>query len=213
MTHNVRNLLGGARVVFWDFDGVIKDSLEVKAAGFERLFASYGKLVAARVRAHHEANGGMSRFEKMPMYLGWAGEHVTPALVRQFCDRFGGLVRQAVVDAPWVTGVHEYLAANHETQHFVLVTATPQDEIQDILRALGIAFWFRSVHGAPQPKAMSIRLVLEQCRDSPNEALMIGDADADFEAAGANGISFILRRTPFNAGLQHRHSGPSFESL
>ena len=118
-------------LLFWDFDGVIKDSVAVKTDAFERLFAPFGAEVAARVRAHHESNGGMSRYAKLPLYLRWAGRSGSEAEVSRYCELFSAAVQQAVIDSPWVPGVREYLRANHERQGFVLVTATPQAEMRE----------------------------------------------------------------------------------
>jgi len=192
MTELPNALVRKMQVVFWDFDGVIKDSVAVKSDGFERLFSPYGKDVADRVRRHHEANGGLSRFEKMPVYLAWASESVTAARVREFCDRFSDLVRQAVIDAAWVPGVREYLLMHHREQYFVLVTATPQEEIEEILRVLDISHCFRQVLGAPTSKTLAIRGVLEQLKCSTEMAMMIGDSETDFDAAEANKVSFLL---------------------
>ena len=64
------------RFLFWDFDGVIKDSVDVKTCAFVSLFKNFGSEVLNQVVEHHEANGGVSRFEKMPLYLDWAGVKV-----------------------------------------------------------------------------------------------------------------------------------------
>lgn len=53
-----------AKVVFWDFDGVIKESVEIKTIAFIGLFEEFGSEVYNRVREHHIANGGMSRLKK-----------------------------------------------------------------------------------------------------------------------------------------------------
>jgi phosphoglycolate phosphatase-like HAD superfamily hydrolase len=206
-------LLRDAALVFWDFDGVIKDSVAVKSVGFEQLFAPYGPQIAARVRQHHEANGGVSRFDKIPIYLGWAGEPVTPARVAEFCDRFAALVLQAVVDSPWVPGVRQYLQAHHASQPFVLVTATPQAEMERILQELVIASCFRAVAGAPTPKATAVGGKLAQFACSPQRALLVGDSETDLRAAEANGVRFLLRRTALNRELQNRYAGPTFEGL
>jgi phosphoglycolate phosphatase-like HAD superfamily hydrolase len=213
VTAEVLALLRSAAVVFWDFDGVIKDSVEVKSVGFERLFASYGAELAARVRRHHEAHGGVSRFEKIPVYLGWVNEPVTPARIRDFSDRFSALVLQAVVDSPWVPGVREYLQAHHERQPFVLVTATPQDEIEQILKVLGIGAFFRAVHGAPLAKSAAIGAALERLRCPAARALMVGDAETDLKAAETNGVPFLLRRTGLNTEWATRFPGQTFEGL
>lgn len=208
-----RESLRSASVVFWDFDGVIKESVTVKSVAFERLFLPYGRELATRVRQHHEVHGGVSRFEKMPIYLGWAGEPATPEQIQRFCDRFAQGVRQAVIDAPWVPGVREYLAGNDRQQRFVLVTATPQEEMQQILSALGIIHHFREVHGSPTTKAAAVRDVLQRWQCPADKALVVGDSETDLEAAAASGVPFLLRRTDLNGPLQDRHSGPSFESL
>ena len=69
-------LIKTASVIFWDFDGVIKDSVSVKSDAFVQLFLPFGKQISKRVKDHHEENGGMSRYEKLPIYLKWAGKNL-----------------------------------------------------------------------------------------------------------------------------------------
>jgi len=206
-------LLQKAQMIFWDFDGVIKDSVEVKSEGFERLFMPYGSEVAERVRQHHEAHGGISRYEKMPVYLGWAGESASADQVQKFCDQFASLVLQAVIDAPWVPGVREYLIANHSRQRFILVTATPQQEIERILQGLELTHCFQQVHGAPMSKATAIKNVLQQMQCPAEHAVMVGDTETDLKAAIANHVPFLLRRTPLNQTLREQYSGLMFDNL
>jgi phosphoglycolate phosphatase-like HAD superfamily hydrolase len=193
--------------LFWDFDGVIKDSVGVKGNAYTRLFESFGPAVAARVRAHHERNGGMSRFEKIPLYLEWAGQLPSSEQVEQYCAAFAAAVRNAVIDSAWVPGAREYLEANYTKQRFVLVTATPQAEIEDILRILRIAGCFREVHGAPTAKSDAIASVLARWHCSCADALAIGDSLSDYEAATNANIEFMLRRTELNQNVQRIHCG------
>jgi phosphoglycolate phosphatase-like HAD superfamily hydrolase len=181
--------------------------------GYERLFTPYGEDVVERVSQHHKAHGGISRYEKIPLYLSWAGEPVDEGRVLNFCDKFSDLVKQAVIGAPWVPGVREYLEAQHTRQYFVLMTATPHEEIEQILHVLGIFDYFREVYGAPKAKTMVIKDVLNRLHCLPEQALVVGDSDTDFSAAEENNVSFLLRRTPFNQDLQERFRGSSFESL
>ncbi len=217
MTHEavkrVEALLKGRKIVFWDFDGVIKDSVAVKTMGYEKLFTPYGKDVVEKVRQHHKAHGGVSRYEKIPLYLSWAGDLVGKDQVQSFCDKFSNLVQQAVIDSPWVPGVREYLQTNHTNQYFVLITATPQEEIEKILHVLDITRFFREVHGAPSSKTTVVRDGLERLRCPPEQALVVGDSDTDLNAAEENNLVFLLRRTPFNQVLQESFQGPSFGGL
>lgn len=208
-----RRTLGRYATLFWDFDGVIKDSVSVKSDAFERLFAPFGAEVATRVRAHHERNGGMSRYEKLPLYLQWAGQDPSESELARYCQLFSAAVRRAVIDSPWVPGAREYLEANHWRQSCVLLTATPQDEIEAVLTALEIRSFFRAVYGAPTAKADAIASVLTRGRCSPSEALFIGDSEPDYRAAMLAGVGFLLRRTPLNADLQRAHRGLQCEDF
>ncbi|MEO0534962.1 MAG: HAD hydrolase-like protein [Cyanobacteria bacterium P01_A01_bin.123] len=209
----IYKLLQSADVIFWDFDGVIKDSVTVKSAAFEHLFLPYGKAIAAQVRQHHEAHGGISRYEKMPIYLGWVGESVDELTVQKFCDRFSKLVQQAVIDSPWVPGIKPYLEANHTRQRFILVTATPQSEIIRILTALNLRDCFEQVYGAPKPKSQAVMKYLQQWQYRPDQAVLVGDSQSDLVAAQTNYVPFLLRSTPLNRSLQKTYAGPKFKEL
>lgn len=201
------------RMLFWDFDGVIKESVSIKSDAFERLFAPFGAAVAARVREHHECNGGLSRYQKLPLYLQWAGQPGTAEQVSHYDALFSAAVRQAVIDCDWVSGAREYLNANHQSQHMVLVTATPQAEIEHIAAALGIASMFRGIHGAPLSKTDAVTASLAQAQCACEHALLIGDSAADLEAAAAAGVRFLLRRTDINVTLQRTYRGPQCENF
>ena len=123
------------------------------------------------------------------------------------------MVQQAVIDSPWVPGVHEYLKLNHGSQSFILITGTPQKEIEQILQELELTPYFREVHGAPKEKSVMVKDVLKRFDCLPDDALVIGDSGTDFDAAQENNVAFLLRRTPLNHELQKKFKGPSFENL
>jgi phosphoglycolate phosphatase-like HAD superfamily hydrolase len=199
--------------LIWDFDGVIKESVEVKTTAFVRLFESFGAETAERVRAHHRRHGGMSRFEKIPLYLQWAGISPGPGEVQHYCAAFAAAVRTAVIDCDWVPGAREYLQAHRARQRFALVTATPQAEIEDIVSALGIADWFSAVCGAPLAKLDAVTALLRRWNCQRDDVLVIGDSESDYAAALGAGVDFLLRRTPFNRPLQQRYDGPQCENF
>ena len=191
-----------ASFVFWDFDGVIKDSVEAKSDAFEQLFIPFGKDIAKKVRIHHEENGGMSRFDKLPIYLDWAEQPSSVQLITEYAENFSLLVKQKVVDSPWVDGVLDYLHNNHKKQQFFLITATPQHEIEDILSQLKIAKCFEQVIGYPTGKTEAIKFLLKGYNIDSKKAIMVGDSSSDYDAAMQNQLTFILRKTELNKKLQ-----------
>jgi len=197
-------VIENAKAIFWDFDGVIKDSLEVKSDAFEQLFLPFGEDIAMRVRKHHEANGGMSRFDKLPLYLNLAEQKVTAEVTAVYAEKFAQLVKQKVINSEWIVGVLEYLENNCNRQIFFLITATPQQEITEIISILKINHFFKEIVGSPTKKDDAIKQILSRYKVAPEQALMIGDSKSDYSAAMKSKISFVLRKTELNTKLQQQ---------
>jgi phosphoglycolate phosphatase-like HAD superfamily hydrolase len=202
MQKHLEGLIGQAEVVFWDFDGVIKDSVEVKSMAFEKLFSDYGQNLVDKVREHHERNGGVSRFEKIPLYLSWSNEVVTSKKVQKFCNRFSLLVKQSVIDSPWVYGFLDFIKCYHKAKKHILVTATPIEEIEEILQELNIKHFFYKIYGAPNTKKGAIDETLKSLKIGSEHAIMLGDSVSDYKAAKGNNVLFFLRSTELNKNLQ-----------
>jgi len=180
-------------LVFWDFDGVIKETVNIKGEAFAGLFRVHGEALAGKIRKHHALHGGVSRMKKIPLYLKWAGLALDPTIVQQYCERFARVVFQGVMEAPWVPGAKDFLRRNPFGQKFFLVTATPQKEIESILADLNLAALFGGVFGAPITKSQAIRKVLTISGTFPERCLLIGDSESDQEAAAHANIPFLLR--------------------
>ena len=196
------NIIQNAEVIFWDFDGVIKDSVGVKTDAFEKLFSPFGINIVQKVRSHHESNCGMSRFDKLPIYLKLTGQN--PSLINEYLDKFSELVKQKVVDSDWIDGVLQYLQAHYNRQQFFIVTATPQQEIKDILIKLQIDSFFQDVIGSPVKKSDAIDFLLKKYKINFNKSIMIGDSMIDYESAILNKVPFVLLKTSINKDLQDK---------
>ena len=201
------------KLVFWDFDGVIKDSVNAKTDAFISLFENSGTETKEFIRAHHLANGGMSRFEKIPIYLSKAGQEASPERVAALCDNFGQKVMNAVVDSAWVPGVEKLLRYNPYGQQFVVVSATPQDELETILENLKLSVCFSRVFGAPVSKADAVRTILDKTGIQPKDAIFIGDSVADLNAATCCNVSFLLRSHTQNESQFQKYQGASIRDF
>jgi beta-phosphoglucomutase-like phosphatase (HAD superfamily) len=78
------------KVIFWDFDGTIKESSFVKNYTFERLFQEFGDFLIKRIKLNHIENEEISRFVKIPKYMQWAGidntEKISHTIVTYFLN-------------------------------------------------------------------------------------------------------------------------------
>ena len=191
-----------AQNIFFDFDGVIKDTVGIKGEAFFRLFFPFGSSCAEKVREHHLRNGGMTRFEKFPIYFRWAGVTCSDDLVRQYSDEFSSIVIDKVISSPWVPGIEKYLKENFTRQNFFLITATPASEIAYIASMLDITKYFREIRGAPIDKTEAVRKILVDWNLNKKHSVLVGDSTTDIEAAVENNVRPILRRTPENLDLE-----------
>lgn len=186
------------RAVVFDFDGVILESADVKTDAFVELYAAHGEDVVGRVREHHLANLGISRFKK----FAWIAENVlgrpltddeSAALGRRFSD----LAFARVLAVPFVPGAKAALAALGERKLPMFVASgTPQDELRLIVARRGLAAAFHEVHGAPREKPEILRDLLARHELRPEDVLFVGDGMSDYKAACAVGTPFLARDTP-----------------
>jgi phosphoglycolate phosphatase-like HAD superfamily hydrolase len=191
-----------ADIIFWDFDGVIKDSVEAKSLAFEELFDDYNDEFKKRVRSHHEKNTGVSRFKKIPLYLSWSGEKVSDKKLNEFYKNFSFLVKGLVIKSPWVIGFLEFIERYFKEKKHILVTSTPTNEIEEILKELNIRHFFYKVYGSPNSKSGIINQTLIKMKVNSKNAIMIGDSASDLNAAKENNVLFFLRSTCLNKNLE-----------
>lgn len=179
--------------VFFDFDGVIADSLAVKRAAIAALFAPYGNAVRDAALAYHVANGGMPRREKLRHCLErLAGQAADEAVLAEMDQAFARLVFQGVVAAPLLPGVMSALQALRQARvPAFVVSGTPEEEMRAIVRHRELAPYFQGVFGSPRPKGDIVGQILRQAPYTPSHCLFIGDALADWRAARECGLAFL----------------------
>ena len=100
-----KNYLLKFKLIFWDFDGVIKDSVLVKKEAFIKLFLNEGIDLSKRISEHHVQNGGISRYKKLPLYLNWAGEEINQNRIDSLAKKFSDIVVNDVIKSKWTGGV------------------------------------------------------------------------------------------------------------
>jgi phosphoglycolate phosphatase-like HAD superfamily hydrolase len=198
ISQDINKYISTFGIVFFDFDGTIKQTELIKSEAFYSLFSGFGRDVATRIKRHHENNSGVSRFIKLPLYIKWSGLFVTKDLVNHYSNQFSELVFKKIISSEWVEGVKFYIDNFHEDQILCVVSATPEKELKEIILELGIIDCFNEVFGYPNSKVKSIHKCLIKYNVEPKKAVMIGDSLSDYNAAQENNIEFVLHRTSIN---------------
>ena len=54
--------------IFFDFDGVIAESVKAKSDAFAEIYRPYGSKIVSQVVEYHNLNGGVSRYDKFKYF-------------------------------------------------------------------------------------------------------------------------------------------------
>lgn len=136
--------------IFFDFDGVLAESVHVKTQAYYDMYLPYGKEIAEKVVAHHQANGGVSRFEKFKIYhLEHLGIEITQLQLDDLAQQYSELVIEKVVNSPEIDGASEFLEDFSGELKFWIITGTPTAEIEIITERRGIKHYFVELCGSP----------------------------------------------------------------
>ena len=177
---------------FFDFDGVLADSVEVKTRAFAKLFEPYGPAIVTKVVDHHRNNGGMTRVDKFHHYYReFLGKPLDEAELQRLCNEFSRLVVDEVVFAPEIPGAENFLKKWHNSVKCFMVSATPDDEIKEIVKRRGIDIYFHEILGSSCSKSDNVNYLLNKYGLVPERCLFFGDAESDYLAANASGVNFI----------------------
>ncbi|MEW6614415.1 MAG: HAD-IA family hydrolase [Thermodesulfobacteriota bacterium] len=182
------------KVIIFDFDGVIVESFDIKTKAFAILFESEGEIAVRKIIEYHTRNGGVSRYEKFKyIYENILKQPLTELKFQQLCKKFSDLVVDEVVSSSYVRGAKEFLEEHAELYRCFIATGTPQEEIEEIVRKRNIGHYFKGIYGAPIKKLDIVKKIINKEKITPSEAIYIGDALSDYEAAKINSVTFIAR--------------------
>lgn len=184
--------LPGWQAFFFDFDGVLADSVEVKTRAFARLFEAHGPEITAKVVDHHHRHSGVTRVDKFRHYYQeFLRQPLSEGELAELCQRFARLVVDEVVAAPEISGVGAFLRHWGGKLPCFVVSATPEEEIRAIVKRRGWSVFFKEVCGAPKSKGENLKMLLTKHGLRPERCLFFGDAESDYRAARDCGVAFL----------------------
>jgi phosphoglycolate phosphatase-like HAD superfamily hydrolase len=185
--------MNNLQAIFLDFDGVILESIDVKAWAFEKLFEGYPKH-QQRIVDYHMAHGGVSRYVKFKyIYKEILKEPISEEKFQQLCDAYSELVFDRVLQCDFVAGAREFLDKYYRQTPLFVISGTPHEEMNRIVEKKGLKRYFKEVCGSPRSKDEWVRELLGRYGFSAPQTVFIGDAMSDYEAADNNGCVFVAR--------------------
>ncbi|WP_104751318.1 HAD family hydrolase [Helicobacter salomonis] len=186
------------KVVVWDFDGVIFDSMHLKCAGYKQLFGNVSTQAWQQFEQYHYKSGGISRNEKIDYFyrhiLGTPLEaHQIDALVLEF----GQIISKELFSKSHLNAeVLHFIQTHHKSYPFHVASAALHTELQALCAFLEITPYFQSIEGSPPAKPKVVAHLIEKYAYAPQDMVLIGDSSNDYLCARENQIAFLGYNNP-----------------
>lgn len=179
-----------AKLVLFDFDGVLMDSNSAKLECFLELAAVAGPAAVSRLKALLSIRPYATRFEVVESIIDdlEANSSITgDELLRRFSDCSKSKILKLQV-SPALAALR---AA--DSRAWALVSATEQCDMQEIAHRLSISDYFEAgVFGSPKSKFEHIRELGEVHSIRGCDMILLGDRLSDLQATVKAGIGFIF---------------------
>ncbi len=181
------------KAIIFDFDGVIAESMDIKAKGFAFLFKDYPEYVDEIVK-FHLAHGGMGRISKFEyIYANFLNKPLSEEEKVKLSEQFSDFVFNEILKCPLVKGAKEFLEKYYKDFDMFVVSGTPDEEIKKIVLERGLEKYFVGIFGSPKKKEQINRELLDKYGYLPQEVVFIGDSIDDYIGVKDLGIRFIGR--------------------
>ncbi|MGO3182959.1 MAG: HAD family hydrolase [Aequorivita sp.] len=186
------------RVILWDFDGVIMDSMPIRDSGFEQVLKEYPTEQVSRLLEFHQAQGGLSRYVKFRHFFeDLRGETVTDKQIQELANRFSKIMLENLINPKYLIEESlNYIKENYQNQNFHIVSGSDEKELNKICSGLNIDSYFKTIKGSPTPKNKLVADIIKKYEYKNKNVCLIGDSINDLEAAKVNNIAFYGFNNP-----------------
>jgi phosphoglycolate phosphatase-like HAD superfamily hydrolase len=200
--------------IFFDFDGVIAESVSAKTDAFREMYLPYGKDIAAKVVEYHKSHGGVSRYEKFKYFhKEFLNEVIVQKKVDELAIHFSNIVLDKVINSLEVPGANYFIEKYHKKFQFWVITGTPTKEIELIAEKRKLTNFFNGLHGSPNNKRYWTENLIKKYNLKRDEIIFLGDATTDMDAAYFSKTHFALRENDENKEIFKDYKGLRFKDF
>lgn len=194
--------------IIWDFDGVILNSMSIREWGFEEIFKEYPRDKVEKLLEFHSNNGGLSRYVKIRYFFKEIlNRSITTNSLQELAESFSVLMKKELINKDHlIVDTINFIKLNYTKYNFHIASGSDQEELRFLCEKLGIAHFFKSIHGSPTPKSELVRKIIETKQYDLKRTCIIGDSINDYEAAKKNRILFFGYNNPLLKNYPYIHS-------
>ena len=181
---------------FFDFDGVVLESSNIKTEAFVELFNHLSPAHQKAIHNYHVNNMGVSRYKKFEwIYKELLNEDLSQEQSNALGEGFSKIVYEKILQAAFVPGVQKLLDwAKKNTYNFV-ASGTPETELRRVVNDRELGQYFKEVLGSPKSKEEIVNEMISKYDLDRSRCWFIGDATTDYKAAKETDLNFVARNS------------------
>jgi len=189
----------GIRAVFFDFEGVIRESRERAEDRCWSLLSREAPWLLDRLRDRAGAPEAGRRIgsstDQTPRHF-----RITVEDMERLREELEGLTALTGEDPTLARGAREYLESHFGRHDFFLLADCEQSWLDSFCARHRLAHCFRHVAGGPRRKARWLKRLMRAFGLEPETAVYVGATAADYALARKAGLRFIGVGPGLNAG-------------
>ena len=203
------------RLVMFDLDGTLIDSVPDLAAAVDRMLLEMGRPPAGLEAVRHWVGNGAQVLVRRAL----AGDQEHQSVDDDEAERGLELFMQAYADSHELTvvypGVRDTLKwLSKQGVEMALITNKPERFVGPLLDQMKIGRHFRWIIGGdtlPQkkPDPAALLFVMQMANVSPEQSLFVGDSRSDVQAAKAAGVQCVGLTYGYNHGRPITDESPN----
>ena len=185
--------MNDVRVVAFDCDGVLFDTVEANRAYYNYILAHFGRAAMdeSQLRFVH-----IHTVHQAVAYLFADAADRQAALAFQSSIDYGQFLKYLTIE-PYLKALLDWMRSRYKTAIATNRTTT----MNRLLREFGLADRFDMVVTSldverPKPFPDPLFKILSRFRIEPRQAVFVGDSEVDEETARAAGVPFVAYRNP-----------------
>ncbi|MFI8583136.1 Phosphoglycolate phosphatase [Pseudomonas sp. THAF187a] len=213
----LRELCGGElpRLVMFDLDGTLIDSVPDLAAAVDRMLVEQGRAPAGIEKVRDWVGNGARVLVRRALADGLEHAAVTEAATEEALARFLEIYADCHELTALYPGVHELLEAlSTAAVELAVVTNKPERFVAPLLEQVGLGGYFRWIIGGdtlPQqkPDPAALLQVMHLAGVDAGQSLFVGDSRSDVLAARAASVPCVAVSYGYNHGRPIDEEQPS----
>ncbi len=177
--------------LFFDCDGVILNSNQIKTDAFYKLAFNFGELQAQKLVNYHIENGGISRYEKIKFFQKKILKNTNIKLYQELVDNYGTIVKEKLMKAEISKGVFK-IKQFFPNSKITVVSGSDQNELRWLFKEKRIDHFFNNgIFGSPKNKIEILDEIFSGFKGE-EKSIFIGDSKYDFEVSKFFKIDFAF---------------------